>query len=562
MPFDPSYLHLVFPNTQFEAYLYGRASRDPNKRGDSVEDQLGSGRSLCQRCNWPVVEEFKDLGLSASRHAARARDEFEELLATIEDTPPTPGVIRIVVAYEASRYYRDLEAYVRLRAACLHAGVLLCYKGTVYDLSRSDDRRATAMDAINAEGEADDIRDRNLRTAARTAAAGDPHGRLLFGYARDYEVVNGQLRCVRQYENEVTGPYVYRSLVHIDQGRSVASLIRWLNSETDAQRADGQPWTTRNVRLMLLNRAYLGERKNGGNWKPATWPAIRGLDNPEGRAMFNRVAATLSDPGRVSHRGSEPAHLLSMIALCGPCGDHAVLKSRLKGGNSRTPSKDRPRDTPTLQCREKADTSIREEWADAYVETGVIEWFRNKREATNALVPNDGDVEEKMATAQRRINAYEEQLSKARALAEEFDDDTGQFRLSPDSLASMEQRLLPKLEAERKKLREITGVSPLLLLLLNAPNPDVVWNGRAAEGDQPAVAPLSLEQKREVIKSVVTVRLWKASRPGVQRLEEGRIMLSFAGEPGFRDRLLRAPASVPAQGGAGAAGAAGLSGTG
>ena len=188
-----------------------------------------------------------------------------------------------------------------------------------------------------------------------------------------------------------------------------------------------------------------------------------------------------------------------------------------------------------MHCSERKDTVIREATLDAYVETGVIEWFRDKRQATNALVPNDGDVEEKMATAQRRINAYEEQLAKARALAEEFNDDTGQFGLSADSLASMEQRLLPKLEAERKKLREITGVSPLLLALLNAPNPDVVWNGRAAEGNQPAVAPLTLEQKREVIKKVVTVRLWKASRPGIQRLEEGRITLAFVGEPGFRD---------------------------
>ena len=47
MAFDPSYLHLVFPDTRFEAWLYGRASRDPNKRGDSVEDQLGAVLSGC-----------------------------------------------------------------------------------------------------------------------------------------------------------------------------------------------------------------------------------------------------------------------------------------------------------------------------------------------------------------------------------------------------------------------------------------------------------------------------------------------------------------------------------
>lgn len=533
MPYDPSYLHLVFPDTTFEAWLYGRASRDPNKRGDSVEDQLAAGRTLCRDRHWHIAEEFKDTGLSASRHAKQTRDDFEDLLETIENTPARPGVIRIVVAYEASRYYRDLDAYVLLRRACLNAGVLLCYKNTVYDLSRADDRKATAMDAIAAEGEADDIRDRNLRTAARTAAAGDPHGRLIFGYARKYETVNGQLKCVGQYENEVTGPYVYRSLVHIDKGQSVGSLIRWLNSEPKAARADGLPWNTRNVRLMLLNRAYLGERKNGGAWSKATWPPIRGLETPEGRAMFNRVTAKLTDPGRRTQRGSEPSHLLTGIGLCGLCGDYATLKYL----------KATPR--AKLRCERTPHVSIREDWLDAVVEEAVIEWFGDKSKAMAALVPDDGDAEAKMEAVQRRINAYEEQIAEARQQAEEYDEETGRFKLSAVSLAQMEQRLVPKLEAERKKLREITGVDPLLLSLINAPDPDVVWNGRPEEDGQPAVPALTIEQRREVVKKIVTVRLWKAS-PGVQGVVDGRVTLAFVGEPGFRDRPLRAPASVHA----------------
>ena len=540
MAFDPSYLHLVFPDTRFEAWLYGRASRDPNKRGDSVEDQLGAGRTLCRDYHWSIVEEFKDTGLSASRHATRARDDFEDLLDTIEHTPPKPGVIRIVVAYEASRYYRDLEAYVRLRAACLGAGVLLCYKGTVYDLSRSDDRKATAQHAIDAEAEADDIRDRNLRTAARTAAAGDPHGRLLFGYVRDYETVNGQLRCVAQREHPTTGQYVYRAMVHIDRGRSMASLLRWLNSEPDARRTDGFLWTTRNARLMLLNRAYLGERKNGGQWTPATWPAIKGLDSPEGRALFNRVTAILTDTDRRTQRGSEPVHLLSGIGLCGPCGDHAVLRGFTKTGKGRR------RRWPGLHCSERQDVSTREDWLNAYVEEAVIDWFADKATALAALVPSSGDVEETMSAAQRRINAYEEQLREARSLAEEFDETSGQFRLSAASLASMEQRLLPKLEAERKTLREVTGVDPVLLSLIHAPDPDVVWNGAVGEDGQVTEPGLSLDQKRAVIRKIVTVRLWPASRPGVRVIEDGRVTLEFAGEPGFRDRPLRAPATVSA----------------
>ncbi|MET7458472.1 recombinase family protein [Streptomyces sp. NPDC005574] len=538
MPFAPQYLHLVFPDTEFEALLYGRASRDPKKQGHSVEDQLGNGRALCRESNWPIADEFKDLGLSASRHATKARDEFEELLDAIENGPARPGVTRIVVAFEASRYYRDLEAYVRLRAACLNAGALLCYNGQVYDLSRREDRKATAMDAIAAEDEAEGIRDRNLRTAEATAAKGAPHGRLLYGFARDYEVVSGKLRCVRQYEHPTNGPYVLQSFLHVDSGGSLRSLVRWLRSQEDAARPDGSEWTEITARRMLLNRAYLGERIHRGSWRTATWEPIKGLHTPAGRAMFNRVTARLTDPERRTQRGSEATHLLSLIALCGHCGDHALLEQvPLRG-------------MPYLRCRVRKDVTIREDWMDAFVEEAVMRWFSNKRQATMALVPSDGDVEEKVAAAQRRINGFEEQLREARKLAEEFDEETGRFRLSAGSLASMEQRLVPKLEQERKKLQSMTGVSPLLLSLLHSEDPESVWSGQEEAG-RPG---LTLEQKREVIRKVVTVRLHKAQKRGVHRLEPGRITLVFVGEPGFRARPLRAPESGPAAGGAGSAG--------
>ncbi|MFE9921624.1 recombinase family protein [Streptomyces sp. NPDC005774] len=534
MPFAPAYLHLVFPGTEFEALLYGRASRDPNKQGSSVTDQLVAGRRLCQDYNWPVYEEFKDLGLSAAR-GARTRDDFEDLLEAIEAGPSRPGVTRIVVAFEASRYYRDLEAYVRLRNACFNAGALLCYKGKVYDLSLSEDRKATAMDAIAAEGEADDIRDRNLRTAQRTAAAGDPHGRLLFGFARDYEVVNGRLRCVRQYEDPVTGPYVFQAIERIDGGHSVGSVVRWLRSEEGATRPDGKPWVAITVRRMLQNRAYLGERLHRGEWRKASWAPIKGLDTPAGRAMFNRVAAKLSDSSRRMTRGTEPVHLLTHIGLCGHCGDHAPLLAARVG------------DRQVLRCGEKKDVSVSEAWLDAFVEEAVIAWFADKAKATAALVADDGDTEEKVVTAQRRINGYEEQLAEARALAEDFDEETGRFKLSAGSLASLEQRLLPKLEVEQKALRSLTGVSPLVLSLLNAPDPDVVWNGRSDDGGR-GVPELTLGQRREVIRAVVTVRLVKSRRTpmgGVRGTDDSRVQLAFVGEPGFRDRLLRAPESGP-----------------
>lgn len=536
MPYAPEYLHLVFPGVRFEAYLYGRNSDDAIGSGDSVEAQLATGRTLCGNHNWRIEREFNDADKSASRHARKTRSDFEALIEAIANQLAPPGARRIVVAFQASRYYRDLGAYVRLRKACMETNTLLCYNSQVYDLSRRDDRKATAMHAVDAEDEAEGIRDGNLRTALSQAQAGMPHGKVIYGFLRTYRTVNGRKRCTGQDEDPVRGQYVLMSLQRVDGGDSLRSLVRWLKSQPDAERPDGNPWNEQNARMMLLNRAYLGERLHQGAYVKAVWDPIKGLETPEGRALFNRVTAKLTDPARRTQRGTEVKHLMSYLGLCGECGDHALLRYLPPSGRRKT----------SIVCRKKFDTSIIETVLDAYVEEALLYWFSDKAKARGALVPADDKVKEMASVTQKLINSYEEQLTEARRLAEEFDAEAGRFKLSAASLASMESRLEPKLEAERKKLQGFGGVSPLVLRLLEAKDPDLVWNGRPAVDGQPAVPALTLEQRREVIRKVVTVRLYKTPASGPRSLDE-RIRLSFFGEPGFRDRPLRAPVSVPAQ---------------
>jgi hypothetical protein len=532
MPYAPEYLHLVIPGVTFEALLYGRNS---DGDGSSVADQLATGRALCADYKWRIQREFDDADTSASRHGRKTRSDFEALVDTIANEPAPLGVRRIVVAFQASRYYRDLEAYVRLRKVCMETGTLLCYNGQVYDLSRRDDRKATAQHAIDAEDEVEGIRDGNLRTAKFQAQAGMPHGKAIYGYTRTYQTVGGRKRCTGQVEDS-RGAYVFQALERMDTGHSLRAITKWLKSTPEAARLDGTPWNEQSVRLMMLNRAYIGERLHQGSYVQAVWAPVKGLDTPAGRAMFNRVTAKLKDPGRRTQRGTEPKHLLSYVGLCGECGDHAVLRYLAPSGVRKT----------TLVCKEKFDTSIVMDVLDAYVQEAVIDWFSDKAKSRAALVPADDKVKEMALSAQRLINAYEEQLAEARQQAETFDEVTGRFKLSAVSLAGMEARLEPKLEAARKKLQSFAGVSPLLLQLLEAKDPDVVWNGAEETEDQPAVRALTLDQKREVIRKVVTVRLFKVPATGRRRLDNGRVRLSFVGEPGFRARRLRVPESAPA----------------
>ncbi len=143
---------------------YGRASRDPKRRGASVSTQLRENERWATANGVVITHTIRDDDRSASAYRKREREGFEEALDLIRGR-----AVDVALVWEMSRASRDLEDYVRLRSACHDAGVHLVYKGRRFDLTRADDRLSTGLDALLAEREASDIRDRNLRTVATNA---------------------------------------------------------------------------------------------------------------------------------------------------------------------------------------------------------------------------------------------------------------------------------------------------------------------------------------------------------------------------------------------------------
>lgn len=509
MPVAPEYLHLVYPDEIFNAYLYGRNSRDLNKadsnrRGRSVGDQVDEGRELCDRHGWPVVGVFdQDVDRSASRHAKRARDDFDAMLEGIKARQ-----CRIVVAWEASRYYRDLEVYVRLRNACLTAGVLLCYNGVVYDLSKREDRKATAQDAVQAEDEAELIRDRNLRTQRKLASKGRPSGRTPYGYIRRYDPDTGDL--IEQVPHPVRAAYVVAMFQRFAAGETTYSLAKWLNGKPDAAAPTGTEWDQGGVVLQLRNPAYIGQRVHQGQViGPANWePVLKTADGEPDEVTFQQVQAILNNPDRRTQRDTRVRHLLSSIAWC---GEHPEEPTRLRSGK-RNKSR-------AYYCPTHFDTVMRADRFDAYVEEGVLRWLGSDAAAA-AFRRDSVDADADLARA--RAGQLTAQLDEARAMAGDFGVD-GRPRLSVASLAALEARLTPLIEAEEAKVHgALTGaVSPLLRRLVGRPDVEAVW------GD------LLLPQQRAVLRQVVTIRLHKAHVKGAQKITPGRITLAFVGQPGF-----------------------------
>ncbi|NDZ63621.1 recombinase family protein [Streptomyces cyaneofuscatus] len=492
MPIAPEHLALLYTGP-FDAYLYGRASRDPKKKGRSVGSQLSEGRELCEENGWPIKAEFPDVDRSASRYAKRAREKFEEMIAGIES-----GDCRILVAWEASRYYRDLEVYIRLRNACMANGVLLCYNGTVYDLSKRADRKATAQDALQAEDEAEGMRDRNLRTVRQNAKAGAPHGRLLWGYARRYDVDTGDL--VEQYVHPERGPIVRDIFERVAAGQTEYSILKVLRSK--GERLPGQRWEYHNLQGMLRNIGYNGRRiHQGRDAGKATWPAI--VDDE----LFAAVQQIVSAPGRRTTDSTAVVHLLSGIARCGLCP--GTPPPHLKVLNNRG-------GILSYQCSEKYDVVIAKAKTDAYVEEAVIEYLESK--AALAAFTSTED-QKRASTARARMKQLQGQLDEGRVLAGQLDA-SGVPRLSVTSLASLEASLMPQIE-KAKAESERLNVPPVLRGLVGRPNVDAIWQD------------MTIEQRRTVLRAVVNIRLMKARVSGVRKIEPGRIRLTFYGEPGF-----------------------------
>ncbi|MBZ6250508.1 recombinase family protein [Streptomyces olivaceus] len=502
MPIAPEYLHLVHPGVEFTALLYGRASRDPKKKGRSVEDQLGTGTELCDAYGWPIAETFKDIDRSASRHARRKRDDFEALIDAID-----AGRGRIVVAFEASRYYRDIEAYIRLRNACMANEVLLCYNGQVYDLSKREDRKATAQDAIAAEDEAEGIRDRLLRTARSTAAKGTPHGRVLYGYARRYDPDTGDL--IEQYKHPTRAPLVHEAFQRIAAGETEYSIIQDFRSR--GERLPGVEWRYYHLRNMLRNPGYAGHRVFQGEiLREGTWPPIVPQE------LFDQVQQIVKDPARLTTKDWSVKYLLSGGGQCGECQHFPHLRVVKTRGYR------------AYQCSDNYHTMMRVSMLDAYVEQALLEWL--KLRAADAF--RTDDQQEQAAKARTRLGALRQQLAEAQEKAATFDDE-GRPRLSVDSLTALEARLLPMIEAAEAESR-VVKVTPLLEGLIGAEDVEERWEA------------LTIEQRRSVVRQCVNVFLHRARARGVRSIEPGRVTLTFVGEPGFKARPRRARGNVPA----------------
>lgn len=461
------------------AGVYARVSLDPRGEGRSVNEQVSECQAWAAREGWEIVDTITETG-SASRYArsTQARTGWPALVALLES-----GSIDILITWEASRATRQLREYAELVDLCTEHGVLWGYSGTVYDLATRDARFRTGLDALLAQDESHRASDRILRASRARAVAGTPHGKLPYGYRREYDPTTGAL--LRQVPDETTAPIVREMIQRVGAGESLYSIAKDLTDRKvtiprpATARHEATAWLPSTVRRIVVSPTYAAHRVHRGQVVgDATWPAL--VDE----ATHQRALAAVEEMNERAPRVDRTVkHLLSGIARCGECGGPMVR--HVNRGKY-----------PAYMCKLCRKVSRSQGKVEEYVIDRLMpvlaELHDNPPPATN----------ERAAAAEEEAEALRRRLST-------FIDQAVDGSLSAAALARVEARLLPQIQQAERTSRELRR--PAVLGGYDFSDPVALWKT------------LDIIDKRLITAAALDITILRAGAKGNHGFDSSRV---------------------------------------
>jgi site-specific DNA recombinase len=420
------------PPTNLRAGLYGRVSILRKGADDrSCRQQDEANTAACARNEWPVVARYADPGRSASRFARGAREDYERLLRDVKARNHD-----VTVFWEPSRGGRELVAWATLLHESRAHGVMIYITDhdRLYDLASARDWKSLAEDGISAAYSSEETARRIRRDVNDNAAAGRPHGKILFGFERIYDAHTKALTEQRRHPGNA--PTVAEVITRIAAGHPQNSIATDM-ARREVASPDGGPWNAALVRRIATNRAYIGQRGHNGAWTPAIWPAL--VDEP----TFWRAQRILNDPGRPKYRPGSAKHLLSYLATCSPCGGPLNVTA--------------VRRVLYYICKDHHCTAMRRDWLDLFVAEVVGGMFDDPAFWEEIGRSGDDEVQAEYAKANELRSDLRQhvQLAKAR-------------KITPASFAEIEASLLSQIAESEARAVQIAA-PPVLRDLARAP---------------------------------------------------------------------------------------------
>jgi len=454
--------------------LYGRVSQDRKGRSKSVDQQLEEGRRWVLANNATIVGEFRDDGISASSYSrGKARPGWQAAMEQI-----ATGMVDALWVWELSRSTRDRAVWAALAGSCTESGTGIVLNGKLNSLSDPDDAFSLDLTAALAVRESSMTSKRIRRDVEDRAMSGRPHGRIAYGYTREYDPTTGAL--VRQTPDPRVALAILDAAQRFVGGAALYTVARELTDrnvprphELRAERL-GQPapnqgaWTPNEVRRVISSPTAAGLRTHkGAVTATEAWEGIIPIE------LHHEIVAKLTDPSRRTCRDGSTKHLLSKLARCGVCG---ALVRRVKN-----------RGTPSYSCSERHCISRKQETVDEFVIVAVL--ARIAADPDDLFAEDHGPKPNEALTEMREIQAR----------LDGFRDDAADGTLSAESLNRIEARLQPKIDAARARATRAAR-SPMVSELATTLDP-------RARFDQ-----LEVSLRREIVRTVCTPVLHQAGQ--------------------------------------------------
>jgi site-specific DNA recombinase len=397
---------------------------------------------------------YRDIG-SASRHATKARTDFDKMLADLKAGQFDADGLAIWEPSRGSRRVWEWALLIDLLADH-HLKVWVHTAGRFYDPRNGRDRRTLQEDAVDAEYESSKTSDRTRRSHASRARDGRPVGRVTYGYACVYDERNGKLlgreaepTKAKQVNDLLFLPFVAGvSQRAIERDWAARGILNGL----------GKPFTAMQHRDMLRNRTYISERvhipgKSTRWWKvpadeveitPGQWPAIVDRD------VFFRAQAILDDSSRQSTRPGRAQHFLTMIVRCDKCRGPIVAQFA-------------PRGVLVYKCRDHGCVSISGVDVEEFGEALILAWLADPKVFARA---KDADEQNSVA-----LTAAKGELATARARYRSLMKNAKANKISIEAFAELEPQAIQDVKAAKRLVEELE--TPQVLRGLIRPGKDV-----------------------------------------------------------------------------------------
>lgn len=466
------------------AAVYVRISSDPNETALGVARQLKDCTALAASKGWTVGETFSDNDVSAT--SGKVRPAYARMMSALD-----AGQLDGLVVWDVDRLTRtprELEDVVDLAE---RRGVALASVGGDIDLATPQGRLTARIKGSVAKHESEQLARRVRRKMSERAEAGQPHGRIAYGWRRQQTYDDqGRRTGSRDVLHPEQAEVVRDAARAVLAGESLRSIVARLNAQGEVS-LNGKPWTTTSLRGVLLRernaglRVHQGQVVGAGEWEP--------LHDADTHA---RLVAVLTDPARrTSPPSSAVKHLLSGLARCSVCA-----------GPMRVLSGDRDGRASSYVCQGGYHVRRSQEGMDALVTALVVGRLAQPDAAAALSVADDGAAQEaldKVAALRARLNAAADQYADGIIDGEQF--------------ARITSRLRPQMEQHAQVTRSASTAPDLLDIAA----PDIAQRWES----------LPLGRKRAAIDLLLAVEvLPSASRGGHNAFDPESVRITWRTE--------------------------------